>query len=118
MRANNRPTFGARAIEGYTTTSKGAGVEPTSIKYSPEPRPVGREPTWDSPQARELAPRACLDCHSNETQYRWYPFVAPVSWYPQSDIDDGRRRLNFPGWALPQREARGAANEVQRQQMP
>src|ERR1700761_7803450 len=27
------------------------------------------EPTWDSPRTRELAKRACFDCHSNET--RW-----------------------------------------------
>jgi Haem-binding domain len=33
-------------------------------------------------------------------------------------VDDGRRRLNFSEWDKPQREARGAANEVQRGQMP
>ena len=28
--------------------------------------PVVQEPQWDSPQTRELAVRACYDCHSNE----------------------------------------------------
>ena len=28
---------------------------------------VRREPTWDSPQTRQLAVRACYDCHSNQT---------------------------------------------------
>ena len=28
--------------------------------------PVISEPNWDSPQTRELATRACFDCHSNE----------------------------------------------------
>jgi mono/diheme cytochrome c family protein len=28
--------------------------------------PVVQEPNWDSPQTRELAQRACFDCHSND----------------------------------------------------
>jgi hypothetical protein len=28
--------------------------------------PVVQEPNWDSPQTRQLAVRACFDCHSNE----------------------------------------------------
>ena len=29
--------------------------------------PVVKEPAWDSPQTRQLAQRACFDCHSNQT---------------------------------------------------
>lgn len=29
--------------------------------------PVVQEPTWDSPATKEMATRACYDCHSNET---------------------------------------------------
>ena len=29
--------------------------------------PVQAEPRWDSPRTRELAARACFDCHSNLT---------------------------------------------------
>ena len=28
--------------------------------------PVVDEPKWDTPQTRDLAKRACFDCHSNE----------------------------------------------------
>ena len=45
--------------------------------------PVTREPIWDSPQTRELAARACFDCHSNQTDWRWFTNVAPISWYVQ-----------------------------------
>ena len=31
--------------------------------------PVIAEPAWDSPRTRELAARACFDCHSNETKW-------------------------------------------------
>jgi hypothetical protein len=30
--------------------------------------PVVQEPNWDSPQTRQLAVRACFDCHSNQTE--------------------------------------------------
>ena len=60
--------------------------------------PVVAEPNWDSPQTRELAQRACFDCHSNETSYPWYSNVAPVSWLLQRHIVEGRQYLNFSNW--------------------
>jgi mono/diheme cytochrome c family protein len=60
--------------------------------------PVVQEPNWDSPQTRELAQRACFDCHSNESVWPWYSNVAPVSWLVQRDVDEGRRSLNFSAW--------------------
>ncbi|MBI3244724.1 MAG: heme-binding domain-containing protein [Chloroflexi bacterium] len=62
--------------------------------------PVLAEPKWDSPQTRELAQRACFDCHSNETVWPWYSRVAPVSWLATLDTVRGRRRLNFSEWGL------------------
>ncbi len=60
--------------------------------------PVTREPNWDSPKTRELAKRACFDCHSNETKMPWYGGVAPASWLIRSDIEAGRAALNFSEW--------------------
>ncbi|HEY5270864.1 MAG TPA: heme-binding domain-containing protein, partial [Anaerolineales bacterium] len=60
--------------------------------------PVTSEPLWDSPQTRALAKRACFDCHSNETVWPWYSYVAPVSWLVYNDTMQGRRRLNFSEW--------------------
>jgi hypothetical protein len=60
--------------------------------------PVVLEPNWDSPQTRELAQRACFDCHSNETVWPWYSNVAPVSWLVQFDSEEGRGYLNFSDW--------------------
>lgn len=61
--------------------------------------PVVSEPTWDSPQTRDLAERACFDCHSNETVWPWYSNVAPISWLVQHDVEEGREKLNFSTWA-------------------
>ncbi|NVB82954.1 MAG: cytochrome C, partial [Kofleriaceae bacterium] len=52
--------------------------------------PVASEPAWDSPRTRELAVRACFDCHSNETKWPWYARVAPMSWVLERDVEIGR----------------------------
>ncbi|HZO79641.1 MAG TPA: heme-binding domain-containing protein [Solirubrobacteraceae bacterium] len=80
--------------------------------------PVRGEPRWDSPRTRELAVRACFDCHSNETRWPWYSNVAPLSWLIQRDVRDGRRHLNFSEWDRPQSEAREAARAMQHGAMP
>jgi hypothetical protein len=59
---------------------------------------VASEPNWDSPATRQLAKRACFDCHSNETVWPWYSKVAPASWLVYFDVVEGRRRLNFSDW--------------------
>jgi hypothetical protein len=63
--------------------------------------PVTREPQWDSPRTRELAVRACFDCHSNETRWPSYAHVAPLSWVVQWDVESARTVINFSEWNLP-----------------
>lgn len=41
---------------------------------------------------------SCYDCHSNETIYPWYAYVAPVSFLVSKDTREGRRELNFSEW--------------------
>ncbi|HWO02510.1 MAG TPA: heme-binding domain-containing protein [Blastocatellia bacterium] len=52
-----------------------------------------------SPEVSDILGRACYDCHSNATDWPWYSKVAPVSWFLVSDVNDGRRHLNFSDWA-------------------
>ena len=80
--------------------------------------PVHREPAWDAPATRDLARRACFDCHSNEVRWPWYSHVAPVSWLVRHDVDEGRRELNFSEWDLRQKHAGKAAREVEKGSMP
>ena len=42
--------------------------------------------------------RSCFDCHSNETVWPWYSWVAPVSWLVVNDVLEGREHLNFSTW--------------------
>jgi len=76
------------------------------------------EPKWDSPRTRQLAVRACFDCHSNETEWPWYSHVAPVSWLVQWDVDEGRAEVNFSEWTRPQEEAGESAETVAEGEMP
>jgi len=78
------------------------------IPIRPQPNPpVLAEPAWDSPGTRTLAQRACFDCHSNETVWPAYSYVAPVSWLVVHDTLDGRRELNFSEWGVAQSNSRG-----------
>ncbi len=80
--------------------------------------PIVQEPAWDSPQTRELAMRACGDCHSNATVWPWYSNIAPVSWLVYHDTMEGRSKLNFSEWRRPQRDADEAAEMVSKGEMP
>ncbi len=60
--------------------------------------PVTREVNWDSPQTRALAQRACFDCHSNETVWPTYAYIAPVSLLLWRHVTEGRQGLNFSEW--------------------
>ena len=79
---------------------------------------VRKEPAWDSPTTRDLAQRACFDCHSNETVWPRYANIAPVSWLVQHDVDEGRSTLNFSEWDRPQKEAGDAVETVMKGEMP
>jgi hypothetical protein len=47
------------------------------------------------PEVEAVLRRACYDCHSNETTWPWYSYVAPVSWLIARDVHKGREELNF-----------------------
>ena len=62
--------------------------------------PTIKEPPWDSPRTRELAVRACFDCHSNQTHWPAYANIAPFSWIVQNDVEGARSVVNFSEWNL------------------
>jgi len=42
--------------------------------------------------------RSCWDCHSNETEWPWYAYVAPMSLRVAQHVRSGRRHVNFTEW--------------------
>lgn len=89
------------------------------VPYGVDNPPTRDEPAWDSPQTRELAVRACYDCHSNETDVLWFEHVAPVKWYIANHVREGRAALNFSEWSTAAgEEADDAAEAVEEGEMP
>jgi hypothetical protein len=82
------------------------------LSGKPTNPPITAQPKWDSPSTRELAQRACFDCHSNETYWPWYTNLPPFSLLIKRDVVEGRRTLNFSEWDRPQRALREGPGEV------
>jgi hypothetical protein len=49
-------------------------------------------------EVKRILQRSCYDCHSNEVNWPWYSYVAPVSWLVSYDVKEGREQLNFSEW--------------------
>jgi len=47
---------------------------------------------------KTLLKDGCFDCHSYETEYKWYMSIAPISWFTKEHVKDGRNHLNFSDW--------------------
>ena len=60
--------------------------------------PVVADAPWPDARSAKLARAACYDCHSNETDWPVYSYVAPMSWLVRRDVDAGRGELNFSEW--------------------
>jgi hypothetical protein len=52
------------------------------------------------PAIAKILERSCFDCHSHRTDWPWYSYVAPVSWWLVDHVDHGRRDLNFSEWPV------------------
>lgn len=50
------------------------------------------------PNIAEMLRSSCYDCHSNETVYPEYAYVAPLSWSVKHHVNEGREHLNFSVW--------------------
>jgi hypothetical protein len=67
--------------------------------------------------------RSCQNCHSEETTWPWYSYVAPVSWLVEKDVRDGRHHFNMSHWSEYNLDDRiqilsGIATQVHNKEMP
>jgi hypothetical protein len=74
-------------------------------------------------EVQSILKKACMDCHSNETTYPWYASIAPVNYWIDGHIEDGREVLNFSEWkSYPVEDqkhlAKEAAEIVENKEMP
>ncbi len=75
------------------------------------------------PEVVAILRQSCFDCHSNETRWPFYSYVAPMSWLVVADVAGGRSRLNFSEWedlrvGFRKRFARKVVERVEAGEMP
>ena len=46
----------------------------------------------------QILDKACFDCHSAYTRYKWYAEINPIGWLIAHDIEEGRAELDFSQW--------------------
>jgi hypothetical protein len=103
----------------------GCAVVFVGIQLVPVDRenPAGGKP-FDAPaNVQAIVRRACFDCHSNETVWPWYSYVAPVSWLVAHDVNEGREHLDLSRFADMSEDKRSAkademAEEAENDAMP
>src|SRR5262245_20075542 len=61
--------------------------------------PEDRRDPGAPPEVMEVLQRACYDCHSHETVWPWYSYVAPASWLVVYDVNHGRHHFNLSNFA-------------------
>ena len=49
-------------------------------------------------EVAKILKTSCYDCHSNNTVYPWYSNIAPVSWWLDNHVSEGKEELNFDAW--------------------
>ena len=68
-------------------------VVPVNRKNPPVTRDIAAQPA-----VAAILRTSCYDCHSNETRWPFYSYIAPVSWLVTGDVKTGRRQMNFSQW--------------------
>jgi hypothetical protein len=80
--------------------------------------PVTQDAPWPDAESAAIARRSCYSCHSNETDWPPYSYVAPMSWLVRYDIEQGRAKLNFSEWDRYTGVADDVAEQVEEGTMP
>jgi hypothetical protein len=57
--------------------------------------PVTEAAVFGSAAAERVFQAACADCHTNDTDWPLYSYVAPMSWLVRRDVERGRDAMNL-----------------------
>lgn len=55
--------------------------------------------TQPSKKIQAILASKCYDCHSNKTNYPWYAKIAPVSFWINHHVEEGKEHLDFSNWS-------------------
>jgi hypothetical protein len=85
--------FGAGALLGLFLV-----IQLVPYGWTKSNPPITAPAPWPNAEAEAVARTACYDCHSNETDWPAYSYVAPMSWLVRNDVERGRDEMNFSEW--------------------
>jgi hypothetical protein len=68
------------------------------LKQVERTNPPVRAEVEAPPEIRTILRRSCYDCHSHETRWPWYSYVAPSSWFVADHVTHARRHMNLSEW--------------------
>jgi Haem-binding domain len=46
----------------------------------------------------QIFERSCQNCHSERTEWPWYSYIAPIGWFIEKDVQQGRDHMDFSRW--------------------
>lgn len=55
--------------------------------------------TQPNKEIKAILEAKCYDCHSNKTSYPWYSEIAPVSFWINHHVEEGKEHLDFSNWS-------------------
>jgi len=55
--------------------------------------------TKPSKEVHDILSKACYDCHSNTTSYPWYHSIAPINFWMDHHVEEGKEHLNLSEWS-------------------
>ena len=98
-------------------------VAAVAIQFVPygwwhENPPVIQDAPWPDAASEAIARESCYSCHSNETNWPLYSYVAPMSWLVRSDVEAGRDEFNLSDWSEDGDHADDAIEMIQEGAMP
>jgi len=106
----------SKKVKLYTLIIVGIIILLQLIPVDRKNPPVKANIEWDSEFTKETFYKACADCHSNETIWPWYSYIAPISYVVSYDVMTGRKHFNISENTSDERDE--AAREVRRGTMP
>jgi hypothetical protein len=80
--------------------------------------PVTQAAPWPDEESERIARESCYSCHSNETDWPAYSYVAPMSWLVRNDVESGRDELNFSTWDRDDGRTDDAIDVIREGEMP
>ncbi|CAL2057022.1 heme-binding domain-containing protein [Tenacibaculum sp. 190524A05c] len=54
--------------------------------------------TKPSKEVERILSKACYDCHSNVTNYPWYHSIAPINFWMNHHVEEGKEHFNLSEW--------------------